>query len=132
MNNYISLIGRIFLSAIFIMSGLGKISNFSGTKELMSDAGIPLTWLFLLGAIVLEFFGGLSVLLGYKVKYGAYALILFLIPATLIFHTNFGDQIQMTMFMKNIAILGGLLIIANFGAGGFSLDNKFNSAKSNN
>lgn len=129
MNKFISLTGRIFLSAIFLMSGLGKISNYTGTQKFMADAGMPLTGFLLFCAIILEMTGGLSILLGYKAKYGTYALILFLVPATILFHSNFKDQIQMIMFMKNLAILGGLLMIANFGAGEISLDNRLNSAE---
>jgi putative oxidoreductase len=106
------------------MSGLGKIANFSGTQQYMAAYGMPMTSLFLIGAIILEVGGGLSILLGYKAKWGALALIIFIIPATLIFHTNFSDQTQMIMFMKNIAILGGLVLIVANGAGSLSLDNR--------
>jgi putative oxidoreductase len=124
MQKFTPLIGRIFLSAIFLMSGLGKIANFSGTQQYMAAYGMPMTSLFLIGAIILEVGGGLSILLGYKAKWGALALIIFIIPATLIFHTNFSDQTQMIMFMKNIAILGGLVLIVANGAGSLSLDNR--------
>lgn len=124
MNKFIPLLGRFFLSAIFLMSGFGKISNYTGTQKFMADAGMPLTGFLLLCAIVIEIFGGLSLLLGYKIKYGAYALILFLIPATIMFHSNFTDQGQMIMFLKNLSILGGLLMVAHFGAGSLSIDTR--------
>jgi putative oxidoreductase len=116
------LMGRILLSAIFLMSGLGKLTNFTGTQQYMANYGMPMTKFFLICAIILEIGGGLSTLLGYRAKWGALALVIFLIPATLIFHTRFSDQIQMIMFMKNLAIMGGLVLIATQGAGPLSID----------
>ncbi|MEK6570908.1 MAG: DoxX family protein, partial [Bacteroidota bacterium] len=111
MQKFIPLVGRILLSAILLMSGLGKIINFIGTQQYMAAYGMPLTGFFLVCAIILEVVGGLSVLLGYKARWGALALVIFLIPVTLLFHTKFSDQVQMIMFMKNMAILGGLLLV---------------------
>lgn len=122
MKRYIPLIGRSLLALIFLMSGLQKIGNFAGTQEYMASYGMPLTALFLVGAIVFEVFGAASIIAGYKAKLGAVALIIFLIPATLIFHTDFGDRIQMIMFLKNVSIMGGLLVIAAYGAGPVSVD----------
>ena len=102
------LMGRILLSAIFLMSGLEKLTNFTGTQQYMANYGMPMTKFFLICAIILEIGGGLSILLGYRAKWGALALVIFLVPATLVFHTRFSDQIQMIMFMKNLAIMGGL------------------------
>jgi putative oxidoreductase len=119
--NLISLISRVLISAIFLMSGVNKILHPVGTQEYMAAYGMPLTGLFLFAAIVVELSGGLSVLLGYKARWGAVALAIFLIPATLIFHTSFGDQIQTIMFMKNLAILGGLLMIIQYGSGRIAL-----------
>ena len=129
MQKFIPLIARLLLSAIFLISAFGKISNFSGTQQYMASYKMPLTGFFLVCAIILEIFGGLSVLLGFKAKLGAIALIIFLIPATLIFHTKLSDQIQMIMFMKNMAILGGLLLLVFFGAGPLSLDAHTTSKK---
>lgn len=122
MQNVIPLIARILLSAIFLRSGIGKIIGFAGTQQSMASAGIPLTGLFLFGAIVFELVGGISVLLGYKARWGAIVLIIFLIPATLIFHTDFADSMQVGQFMKNLAILGGLLMVVAYGPGSISLD----------
>ena len=88
----------------------------------MASYGMPFTGLFLIGAVVLEAVGGLSMLIGYKARWGATLLVIFLIPTTLVFHTKFSDAVQMIMFMKNIAIIGGLLMVAYFGAGPVSLD----------
>lgn len=119
-----TLIGRIFISIIFLMAGINKIGNFSGTQDYMAAHGMPLTWLFAAGAIIVEAGGGLSLLLGYMSKIGAIALFIFMIPTTLIFHTNLGDQMQVIHFMKNLAIMGGLAYVAIYGSGEYSLDSR--------
>jgi len=118
------LIGRILIAQIFLMSGFGKIFNFAGTQEYMAGHGMPFTALLLFGAIVFEIGGGLSLLLGFKARWGAVALIVFLIPTTLIFHTALAERMQQIQFMKNSAILGGLLMVARFGAGSLSVDGR--------
>lgn len=125
----IPLIARILLAAIFFRSGLGKLLDPAGTQQFMAGAGIPLTPLFLAGAIVSELGGALSVLLGYKARWGAIALIIFLIPATLIFHTNFADSMQINQFLKNLAIIGGLLMVTYSGPGPISLDERASSRR---
>jgi putative oxidoreductase len=119
--NHIPLIARILLSAIFLWSGVGKILNPAATQEYMAANGMPFTSALLIGAIAIEVLGGLSVLLGYKVRIGAIALSVFLVITTLIFHTDLSDQIQQIMFMKNIAILGGLLLLIQYGPGNIAL-----------
>ena len=120
----VGLLGRILLALIFVLSGLNKIGNFSGTQQMMAQHGMPYTPLFLIAAILVEVIGGLSVLVGYRARVGAAALALFLIPTTWIFHTNLGDQVQMVMFLKNLSIMGGLLVVVANGSGGFSLDRR--------
>ncbi len=119
------LLGRIALATIFLSSGVQKIFNFKGTTQYMEKAGMLFPSFFLIGAIILLLLGSISVLLGYKVRYGTLALIIFLIPATLIFHTDFSDPMQKIHFMKNLSILGGLLMVFSLGAGDFSLDNRY-------
>lgn len=121
------LIGRILIAAIFVLSGVGKVTDFNATADMMAGKGFPLAWLFLTGAIAFELLGGLSLLLGYFTRWGAWLLILFLIPTTLLFHnfwsfTGGEAQMQMINFLKNLAILGGLGYVAAYGAGAFSLD----------
>jgi putative oxidoreductase len=128
MQALIMLLARFCIAFIFLMSGLGKVMNPSGTQQYMDQYGMPLTSLFLIGAICVELLGGLSVLTGYKARWGALVLFLFLIPTTLIFHREFSDQIQVIMFMKNLAIMGGLLLLVCHGAGKISLD-AFKTAK---
>ena len=125
-DNYLSLLSRIFLSAIFIWSGINKILNPVATQENMSAHGMPFTLVFLVAAIALEILGGLSVLLGIKTRWGAAMLIIFLIPATLIFHTDFSTELEQAMFLKNLAMLGGLVMLIQYGGGDLVLlkDNK--------
>ena len=115
------LLARLLISTLFIWAGINKILHPVATQEYMSAYGMPLTNLLLIGAIAVEILGGLSILLGIQARWGAIALALFLIPATLIFHTDFSDQIQQIMFFKNLAILGGLLMIIQYGAGNIIL-----------
>jgi putative oxidoreductase len=122
MRNYASLAGRVLLVAIFVVSVSGKITNPEGTRQYMAAMGMPMTGLFLVGAIIFEAAGTASLLLGYRTRLGALLLIIFMIPATLIFHTNFADQVQVIMFMKNLSMIGGLLMVVAFGPGGISLD----------
>ena len=126
---FLPLTGRILITSIFLMSGFGKIADWSGTAGYMASKGMPMVPLFLIGAIVFELGGGLSVLLGFKTRTGATALAIFLVPATLIFHNfwtldGMEQQMQMAMFMKNFSILGGLLLLMAFGPGPISIDNR--------
>jgi putative oxidoreductase len=122
MQRFIPLIGRILVAQIFFISGVSKIFDLSGTQQYMDSYGIPLTVLFLVSAIIIELGGSISVLLGYKARLGAGALLIFLIPVTIIFHTNFSERLQIIMFMKNLSIIGGLLMIIAYGPGEISLD----------
>lgn len=131
-DRFMPLAGRILLAAIFIISGFGKITGFEGTAGFMASYGMPMASVLLVGAIVLELGGGLSVLLGYKAKWGALALIVFTIPATLVFHAFWSvdesqQMVQQIMFMKNLAIMGGLFYVMAYGSGAFSLDNRRSS-----
>lgn len=126
---YTPAIGRSLLALIFIASGLGKIGGWEQTAGYMASKGMPLVPLFLFGAIALELLGGLSILLGYKARIGAIALMVFLLPATLIFHAFWSyegmqQQLQMIQFLKNVSIFGGLLLVLAHGAGPLSFDAK--------
>ncbi|MFQ5459043.1 MAG: DoxX family protein, partial [Myxococcota bacterium] len=102
---------------------------WSGTAGYMASRGMPAIPVLLTLAIIFELLGGLSILLGWKTKAGALALFLFLVPVTLIFH-NFWtyppeqQQMQMIMFLKNLAIMGGLLMLAGAGPGPLSVDGR--------
>jgi putative oxidoreductase len=122
-----SLIGRLLLSAIFLMAGLGKIMDWSGTVGMMEAHGMPAVQVLLPLAILVELGGGLALLVGFQTRGAAFLLFLFLIPTTLIFHHFWDLQgaervTQMTNFLKNVAIMGGLLEYTAMGAGRFSVD----------
>lgn len=123
MKRLVPLLGRIFLSAIFLLAGLDKIAHPALNQDYMARYGVPYSSVFLVVAILVEVLGGLSILLGFKARWGAAGLALFLVLATLIFHTDFSDEVQIGIFLRNLSILGGLLLIAHFGPGAFSLDN---------
>ncbi|SFF02231.1 DoxX family protein [Nitrosomonas sp. Nm166] len=116
------LIARLFLGQIFLLSGLFKISGYEGTQGYMEAMGVPS--MLLPVVILLEVGGGLTIIAGWQTRLIAITLAAFTIAAGVIFHNNFSDQIQMIMFMKNIAIAGGLVLLAVHGAGGYSLDNR--------
>jgi putative oxidoreductase len=110
-------LGRVLLSAIFILSGLGKLPHFHDMAGMMASKGIPLASVALVITLLIEIGGGLLVLTGYKAKYAALVIALWLIPVTLIFHHFWGipaeqQQDQMVHFLKNVAIMGGLLVLA--------------------
>jgi putative oxidoreductase len=120
---YMSLIGRVFLGLIFLISGIHKIADPQATQQYMLAMGMMwMTTLFYVGAVVVELAGSFSLLLGYRTRAGAWLLFLFMIPTTLIFHAHFGDPNQMIHFLKNLSIMGGLLYVANYGAGSLSMD----------
>ena len=115
-------LGRMMLALIFILAGVGKIMDPAGTMGYMQSVGLPgaLLW----PTIALEVLGGLAVAVGFKTRYAAIALAIFTIATAVIFHRNFADQMQMIMFLKNIAIAGGLLLLAVGGRTAYSMDNR--------
>ncbi|MAF59528.1 MAG: DoxX family protein [Candidatus Pacebacteria bacterium] len=116
------LVARIVVGGFFIMSGVAKITGFAGIVAFAASAGLPAPALAIMIAIVVELLGGLSVLLGYKIQWGALALALFVVATAVLFHADFADQAQQTAFMKNLAIAGGLLYMARFGPGKMSIE----------
>lgn len=123
MNNvtsYAELAGRVFLAAIFLITGVGKIRHYADTQGYMSSVGVP-DWL-LLPVIALEVAGGIAIVLGWQTRIVSLVLAGFCLLAALLFHANFQDQMQMILFLKNVAIAGGLLLLFAQGAGPFSLD----------
>jgi len=120
MKNIELLIGRILLAHIFILAGLGKIGAYAATQgymEAMSVSGVLLP-----AVIALQVGGGIALAVGLFTRYTAWALAAFCVISAIIFHNNFADQAQMILFMKNLAISGGLLIIAAVSAGSISVD----------
>ena len=119
---YIPLAARICLCLIFINSGIGKIFGFASTAEMMANKGLPIAGVLLFFTIAFQLLGGFSLLFGYKVKIGSILLILFLIPATLVFHNPLADPNEINSFLKNISLIGGLLMVIYAGAGALSID----------
>jgi putative oxidoreductase len=124
MTGVIQLLGRVMLALIFILAGFGKIQDPAGTAGYMQAMGVP--GILLWPTIALEVLGGIALAIGYKTRYAALALAIFSLLAAFIFHRNFGDQMQMIMFLKNVAIAGGLLLLAVSGRTAYSLDSKRN------
>jgi len=114
--------GRILISLIFLMSGFSKLGSFAGTQAYMESAGVPGILLPLV--IAVEILGGLAIIAGWHTRLAAFLLAGFTLLSGVLFHSNFGDQMQMIMFLKNVAIAGGLLMIVSQGAGPYSLDNR--------
>ena len=104
-------LSRILLSAIFIISGTMKIYDIDGTLKYMQANGMPFTMFFLVCAIILELSGRILLLTGKFEKAGARLLILFLVPTTLIFHIDFAQRMQVIQFLKNSAIISGLVTV---------------------
>ena len=116
------LIGRIFLSALFLINGISKILYYEGTLEYMENFNVP--GYLLIPAIIIEILFPILLIIGYKTRLSAIVLSLFTILLAVIFHTDFSNQMQLTAFLKNFAIAGGFLIIFVRGAGKYSIDHK--------
>ena len=123
MTNILDLVARILISALFLLNGIFKISNYDGTVGWMEGFGIP--GILLIPAIILEIVGPILIILGYKAKIAAGLLSLFCIATAVIFHNDFSDQMQLGSFLKNIALAGGFIFIFINGTKDFSLDRKF-------
>ena len=122
--NFIELLGRIFLSAIFLINGFGKIFHYEGTIQYMENFNVSGT--LIIPAIIVEIVFPILLIIGYQTRFSAFVLSLFTLALAVIFHTDFSDQIQVISFLKNIAIAGGFLIILFRGAGKYSIDHKPN------
>ena len=122
MTNILDLVARVFISLIFLLSGINKIGNYEGTIGWMESLGMP--GIFLIPAIILEIVAPMLIMIGYKVKISAALLSVFCVTTAIIFHSDFSDQMQFISFMKNIGLAGGFLFIVVNGAKDFSLDKK--------
>jgi putative oxidoreductase len=118
-------VARLFLAQMFLLSGIFKIGGYAGTQGYMEAMGIPGMLLPLV--IALEIGGGLAIIAGWQTRLVSIVLAAFTLAAAAIFHNNLADQTQMIMFMKNIAIAGGFILLAVHGAGGYSWDNRTKS-----
>jgi len=120
MDKLLSIATRVLMAQIFLVSGFGKITAYSGTQAYMAKMGVPG---FLLPLVILtELGGGLALVFGFKTRWAAFLLAGFTLLSALVFHSKFSDQMQMIHFMKNLAIVGGLLLFVKYGAGQPSVD----------
>ena len=124
MTNILDLFARILISTLFLINGIFKITNYDGTLDWMEGYGMP--GVLLIPAIILEILGPILIIIGYQTKITAALLSLFCLATAVIFHNDFSNQMQLTSFLKNIAIAGGFLFLVINGSKKFSLDNKFN------
>src|SRR5215468_5954532 len=121
--NTTELAGRVLLASLFLLSGLTKLGAYSAAAAYMSSAGVPGALLPVV--IATEVLGALAVILGWKTRIAAALLAGFSLLAAFTFHNNFADQIQTIMFLKNVSITGGFLLLIANGAGPLSLDRRF-------
>ena len=120
----ISVLGRILLAHIFIVSGLGKLADPEGTIGYIQSVGAPLPEVAYAIALFVELVLGIALLIGFKTRLAAAGIAVFTVATAFLFHANFADQMQQIMFLKNLTIAGGLLMVVAFGAGAYSLDNR--------
>jgi putative oxidoreductase len=121
MNSLAALAGRILLALIFLLSGIDKVVHYAATLGDMTKAGLPFPEVLLIASIIIEIGAALAIIAGWKTRWAAAALVLWMIPVTLVFHNPGGGQEQMAHFMKNVAITGGLLLLWALGPGALSL-----------
>lgn len=125
----LSLLGRILIAMIFLVSGFGKIGGFQGLISQIASKGFPVPEVFAVTVIVVELAGGLMLVLGWKARWAALALAAFTAVVTVFFHNFWAmpeaqKMMQQTHFMKNAAIIGGLLFVVAFGPGRFGVDKR--------
>ena len=120
--NVSELAGRIFLSGLFLLSGVGKVGAYAATAAYMSSVGVP--GVLLPVVIATEVLGAIAIILGWQTRVSALLLAGYSLLAALLFHTNFADQIEMIMFLKNVSIAGGFLLLVANGAGPLSFDRR--------
>ncbi len=125
-NSVFSLAGRVMIASIFVLSGLSKIPAIDGTQGYMEAMGLP--GILVYPTILFEVAAGLAIIAGFQTRLVALALAGFTLLLALIFHNQLGDQMQFILFMKNVAIAGGLLFLVRNGAGDLSLDNRRSTA----
>lgn len=123
-NSAIILISRIFLSILFILAGWGKLTGLEGTSQFFGSLGLPVPYATAILVGLVEFLGGLAILIGFQTRFAALIVALFTIGATLVAHMDFSQGMNAMMAQKNLAIAGGLLLLAVIGAGAYSVDGR--------
>ena len=122
MTNILDLFARILISTLFLINGIFKITNYDGTVDWIEGYGVP--GILIIPAIMIEILGPILIIVGYQTKITAAFLSLFCLLTAIIFHNEFSNQMQLTSFLKNIALAGGFLFLVINGSKKFSLDNK--------
>ena len=122
----VDLLGRLLLAALFLYDGWIVVNNYDATAEYLAQFGVPP--FLLVPALILQVGGGLLIAVGWNTRLAALALSLFCISTALVFHNQFGDPNEAIQFWKDLAIAGGLLILAAHGAGALSLDSRLGKA----
>lgn len=124
LNSIAVLIGRVFISILFILAGWAKLTAISGTAGYFGSLGLPMPTVTAVLVGLIEFLGGLAILIGFQTRIAAVIVALFTIGAILVAHMDFSDGLNVLMAQKNLAIAGGLLALAAYGAGSYSVDAK--------
>jgi putative oxidoreductase len=122
MRDMVMVLGRVLMAAVFVVAGLSDLIWLSGTVEHLRSLGLPLPWVSVWIVLSIEILCGVAIIVGYRTRWAASILALFLITAGLIAHFDFGSAAEIQLLMKDIAIAGGLFYIAANGAGLISLD----------
>ncbi len=122
MNPGIALAGRILIALLFFVSGVLKILHFTGTVDYFTKVGMPASQIMTVIAIIIELGGGILLIVGWRTRWVAWLLALFVLVATVVGHRVWEDAAQLDHFLKNVAIIGALLYIAAFGPGRYSID----------
>ena len=129
LHNPLSLVGRVLLAVLFLPAGISKISGFAGTVGYIASKGVPMPEIAAIIAIIIEVVGAVALIIGFKTRWAALALAVFTLVATVMFHNYWAmpaeqQMMQQLMFMKNLAVVGGLLTLAAWGAGAWSVDGR--------
>jgi len=127
LQNPLALLGRLLLASLFLPAGIGKITGFAGTVGYITSVGMPLPTVAAALALAVELLGGLALVLGWGTRFAALVLAVFTLVASFYFHAYWAVPVEQQMMMKllftkNIAVVGGLLVLAAFGAGAWSVD----------
>jgi putative oxidoreductase len=123
---YMSLVSRILLSVLFVLGGYGKITAIAATQGYMESKGIP--GILVYPTILLELGGGILIILGFQTRIVAALLAGFCVVSALIFHSDLGDQSQFILFLKNLGLAGGFLLLVQHGAGAVAIDKAIDKA----
>lgn len=129
LTSFAALLGRVLLAVMFVLAGYSKIGGFDGTAAFIASKGLPLPTLMAAGTVALELVAGVALIVGWQARWAALALAVFTVIASVIFHAYWTmpaeqQNVQQLMFMKNMAVTGGLLMVFALGAGRFSLDER--------